>query len=368
MENKNLVNIAKIPKPLLKWYDANMRLLPWRENPEPYRVWVSEIMLQQTRVEAVKPYFDRFMDKLPDIGHLAAAPEETLLKLWEGLGYYMRVRNLKNAALQIMEEYNGRIPEEYNELMKLKGIGSYTAGAIASISFKRPVPAVDGNVLRVLSRIRKDESCISEQKVKARVEAELAGIIPRDRPGDFNQAMMEIGALVCIPNGVPRCRSCPLAELCLAHAAGEEQEYPRKAAKKARVIEQKTVLVIRDDQKAALKKRPGRGLLAGMYEFPSLEGHRTAEEVIAYLAAGGIKALQIKPLTAAKHIFSHREWHMIGYMIRVDELEERTYNGDSQDWILMEPAETEENYPIPAAYLAYTKYLGIKLGNARYQY
>ena len=216
--NENLTDVKEIfrkgdlraiPKPLLKWYDNNRRILPWREDPAPYRVWVSEIMLQQTRVEAVKPYFQRFMETLPDIAALAQAPEEVLLKLWEGLGYYNRVRNLQKAAIQIMEDYGGVMPDSYEELLKLKGIGSYTAGAVSSIAYGKPNPAVDGNVLRVIARVRKDERCISEDKVKKAVEKDLWEVIPTDRPGDFNQAMMEIGACVCIPNGAPHCENVP---------------------------------------------------------------------------------------------------------------------------------------------------------------
>ena len=205
-------DLGEIPKPLLKWYDENRRILPWREEPTPYRVWVSEIMLQQTRVEAVKPYFERFMKALPDIQALAEAEEETLLKLWEGLGYYNRVRNLQKAAIQIMEDYGGQMPLDYEELLKLKGIGSYTAGAVSSIAGGRAVPAVDGNVLRVVSRVREDERLITDAKVKAAVEEDLKKVMPIDRPGDFNQAMMEIGACVCIPNGAPHCEECPLSE------------------------------------------------------------------------------------------------------------------------------------------------------------
>ncbi len=241
-EDYELLN--RIPKPLLQWYDKNRRILPWREEPSPYRVWVSEIMLQQTRVEAVKPYFERFMRALPDIGALAGAEEETLLKLWEGLGYYNRARNLQQAALRIQEEYGGEMPSEYEELLKLKGIGSYTAGAVASIAYGKAVPAVDGNVLRVMARIRRDGRLISDAKVRASVERDLKEIIPEDRPGEFNQAMMEIGACVCIPNGMPLCGSCPLGEICMAHQAEEEREYPRKAVKKPRVIEEKTILMV----------------------------------------------------------------------------------------------------------------------------
>lgn len=349
--------LSRIPKPLLQWYDKNRRILPWREEPSPYRVWVSEIMLQQTRVEAVKPYFERFMREFPDIGSLAAAEEETLLKSWEGLGYYNRVRNLQEAACRIQEEYGGEMPSEYEELLKLKGIGSYTAGAVASIAYGKAVPAVDGNVLRVISRVRQDSRLVSDARVKAAVEKDLKEIIPLDRPGDFNQAMMEIGACVCIPNGVPLCESCPLQEICMAHRAGEEQAYPRKAAKKPRAIEEKTILIIRDGNRAVIRKRTERGLLAGMYELPSMDGFRTAEEVTAYLAGNGLKLLHIRPLREARHIFTHREWHMKGYMVRVDELEPKGSGGQTMDWLYVEPGEMEEKYPVPSAFGAYMRYL-----------
>ncbi|MDE6640789.1 MAG: A/G-specific adenine glycosylase [Acetatifactor sp.] len=364
---KENLRLAAIPKPLLEWYDKNRRILPWREEPTPYRVWVSEIMLQQTRVEAVKPYFERFMTALPDIRALAEAPEEQLLKLWEGLGYYNRVRNLQRAALQIVNEYGGKMPTEYTELLKLTGIGSYTAGAISSIAYGRPVPAVDGNVLRVLARVRKDERLITDGKVKTAVEQELAEVMPVERPGDFNQAMMEIGACVCIPGGVPLCDVCPLARLCMAHADGKEMEFPKKEGKKPRKIEEKTVLVIRDENRTAIHKRPAKGLLAGMYEFPMLEGCRTAEEITAYLAENGIRVLRIQPLEDAKHIFTHKEWHMKGYMVRVDELEHGNPGEDSRSWLFVEPGETEEKYPIPSAFSAYTGYLKIRLGKERYE-
>lgn len=364
---KENLRLAAIPKPLLEWYDKNMRILPWREEPTPYRVWVSEIMLQQTRVEAVKPYFERFMEALPDVRTLAQAPEEQLLKLWEGLGYYNRVRNLQKAALQIVREYGGEMPGDYESLIRLAGIGSYTAGAVSSIAYGRPVPAVDGNVLRVLARLRKDERNIADGKVKAAVEKELAEVMPLDRPGDFNQAMMEIGACVCIPNGEPLCGRCPLGRLCLSHADGTETEFPRKEGKKPRKIEEKTVLIIRDANRAALHRRPAGGLLAGMYEFPMLDGRRTAEEVTAYLAENGFKALRIQPLEDAKHIFTHKEWHMAGYMIRVDELEHGCPGKDSRDWLFVEPRETEEKYPVPSAFSAYTRYLKIRLGKERYE-
>ena len=365
-EKFRIGELKMIPNPLLTWYDKNRRILPWRQEPTPYRVWVSEIMLQQTRVEAVKPYFERFMNRLPDIASLAEAEEEALLKLWEGLGYYNRVRNLQKAAIQIMKDYGGKMPDTYEELLKLKGIGSYTAGAIASIACHRPVPAVDGNVLRVVSRIRMDERLITDAKVKTAVEQDLLQVIPEDRPGDFNQAMMEIGACVCIPNGAPHCDKCPLADICKAHRQGCELDYPKKASKKGRTIEEKTILIIRDENKAALKKRDAKGLLAGMYEFPSMQGYKTAEEVTAYLAANGLRTLRIQPLEEAKHIFTHKEWHMKGYMIRVDELAPKALTEETSHWLFIEPWETQEKYPVPTAFSAYTRYLNIKLGNEKY--
>lgn len=365
--NRDLATLAAVPEPLLAWYDENRRILPWRELPTPYRVWVSEIMLQQTRVEAVKPYFERFMKALPDINALAAAEEEQLLKLWEGLGYYNRVRNLQKAAIQIRDEYDGVMPAEYEKLLKLSGIGSYTAGAISSIAFKMCKPAVDGNVLRVISRVRADDRMITDAKVKASVEQDLEGVMPGERPGDFNQALMEIGACVCIPNGAPLCEKCPLAQLCKAHAQGRETEFPRKESKKPRTLEEKTVLLIRDAEKIVLRKRAAKGLLAGMYEFPWVEGYHTAEEMVEYLAKNGIRTLRIRPIEDAKHIFTHKEWHMKGYLIRTDELEERELTTETEDWLYIHPAKTRDQYAIPSAFAAYTKYLDIALGKWKYE-
>lgn len=356
-----------ISNPLLTWYDKARRSLPWREDPTPYHVWVSEIMLQQTRVEAVKPYYRRFIETLPDVKSLAEAEEEQLLKLWEGLGYYSRVRNMQQAAIQVMEQYGGVIPGEYEELLKLKGIGSYTAGAIASIAFGQKVPAVDGNVLRVLSRYHMDDSPINDAKVKARTELELREVMSGERPGDFNQAMMELGAMVCIPNGKPLCESCPLQERCMAHRAQCEQRYPAKAEKKERRKEYRTVLIIKDAEKAAIRKRPAKGLLAGMYEFPCMEGQFTREQVLDYLKSQGLQPLHIKELGSAKHVFSHKEWHMQGYAIRVDELAPKKDTKEAKEWIFVEPFETEARYPIPSAFAAYVPYLNIRLGKDRFE-
>ena len=359
--------LKEIAGPLLAWYDTHRRTLPWREEPTPYHVWVSEIMLQQTRVEAVKPYYKRFMEAFPDIGALAKAPEQQLLKMWEGLGYYSRVRNLQKAAMQVMEEYDGQMPAEYEQLLKLKGIGSYTAGAISSIAFGRPYPAVDGNVLRVLSRVRMDRESISEEKVKKRVFAELLEAIPKDRPGDFNQALMDLGAGVCLPNGFPLCTECPLKNICLAFEKDCQTDYPRKAGKKARTIEERTILIIQDENRAALRKRPDKGLLAGLYEFPSMEGYHTAEEVVEYLKENGLHTLRIQRLADAKHIFSHREWHMMGYQVRVDELSPKGTGAFTEDFIYLEPERTQEEYPIPSAFAAYVPYLNIKLTGEKYK-
>ncbi len=357
--------LEKIAEPLLKWYDKGRRILPWREEPQPYYVWLSEIMLQQTRVEAVKPYYDRFIQNVPDIQALAEMEEDKLVKLWEGLGYYNRVRNLQKAAKVIVKEHEGKMPSEYESLLELPGIGSYTAGAIASIAYGKAVPAVDGNVLRVLSRLRMDGEDILSQKTKTRVEKELREVIPVNRPGDFNQALMELGAMVCLPNGEPKCGECPWEALCQAHHMGKTAEFPKKKAKKARKIEEKTVLVIQDEDRAAFRRRPEKGLLAGMYEFPVLEGRLAEGKVLEILGQMGLKVLRIRPIGEAKHIFSHKEWHMVGYAIKVDELERPEKPEFRQDWIFVDKNEVRENYPVPSAYAAYTEYLDIKLGVMR---
>ena len=354
--------LGHIAEPLLKWYDRGRRILPWREDPTPYHVWISEIMLQQTRVEAVKPYYDRFLSELPDIRSLAEVDEERLLKLWEGLGYYNRARNLKKAAEVIVSEYGGGMPGAYGELLKLPGIGSYTAGAIASIAFGQSVPAVDGNVLRILSRLRMDERDILNGKVKKAVEAELLEVMPKDRPGDFNQAMMELGAMVCVPNGMAKCEECPWKAFCQARIAGRVQEFPRKAPKKARKIEEKTILVIRDANLVALHKRPEKGLLAGMYEFPAMEGHATREEVIEHIRRQGLEPIRIQRLEDSMHIFSHKEWHMWGYAVRVDELAGTGRTEQGQELVFIDPAMTQKRYPIPSAFAVYARYLEMKRG------
>lgn len=353
--------LEKIVQPLMLWYDKNRRVLPWRENNTPYNVWVSEIMLQQTRVEAVKPFFERFTKALPGVSQLAACPEERLLKLWEGLGYYNRVRNMQKAARQVQEQYNGVLPADYEALKGLPGIGSYTAGAIASIAYGIPVPAVDGNVLRVAARLREDGRDIMKQSVRAGVERELLAVMPAEHPGNFNQALMELGATVCAPSGAPRCEVCPLAGLCGAHASGREQEFPVKSRAKARRIEQRTILLILDGTRVAMRKRPPRGLLAGLYEFPNLDGFLDREQALEQVAAYGLTPLRIRELPEAKHIFSHVEWHMRGYAVQVASLEQEEAGG----LLLAEVEHAQENYPVPAAYSAYAAYTNLRLGQEK---
>lgn len=354
----------QIAEPLLKWYDRGHRDLPWRSEPTAYRVWLSEIMLQQTRVEAVKPYFHRFITALPDMEALSKVEEDTLLKLWEGLGYYNRARNLKRAACIVMEAYGGKMPKTYGELLKLPGIGSYTAGAIASIAFGQRVPAVDGNVLRVLSRLTMNEEDITKSETRQKVEERLKEAMPKKRPGDFNQALMELGATVCIPKGQPKCEDCPWVSLCLAHKKGWEEEFPKKSGRTVRTIEKKTILILQDENCWALHKRPDTGLLAGMYEFPNLPGHQTRKQVLAYLEALGLLPLKIKKLEPTKHIFSHKEWQMTAYVIWVDELEPKSEKLKQEQWIFTKAEEAENKYPLPSAFAPYAAYLNIRQGKS----
>lgn len=313
------MNFTEIVQPLLAWYGQHARTLPWRDEPTPYRVWVSEIMLQQTRVDAVIPYFERFLAELPDLASLAAAQEPQLLKLWEGLGYYSRVRNLHRAAQVVMRDYGGVLPSEPEELQKLPGIGAYTAGAVASIAYGRPAPAVDGNVLRVAARLAASRENVSEPAVKRETEQKLKKIYPAGRAGDFTQALMELGALVCLPNGAPKCGECPLAGLCAARAQGIAEELPVKAAKKERRIEPRTVFLILRGSSVLIRKRPESGLLAGLWEFPSADGALTGAQAREWLAGQGFAPDALERLPAAKHIFSHIEWRMTGYLAAVPE-------------------------------------------------
>ena len=315
-------------------------------------------MLQQTRAETVKPYFHRFMAALPTVEALANADEPTLLKLWEGLGYYSRVRNLQKAARAVMENHGGTIPADFDALLKLPGVGRYTAGAVASIAYDIPVPAVDGNVLRVLARLTGDDTDILSPAAKKTAEATLAPLVPTPGAGDFTQSLIELGALVCAP-GEPKCSDCPLQLLCAAHREGKERDLPVRIAKTKRRVEERTVLVIRcaegDADTAAvrhiaLRKRPAEGLLGGLYEFPCMEGQMTADEAGKYLSALGLTVTRITPLPPAKHLFSHIEWRMIGYAAEV------AAPAPAEDWFWAKIGEVDGMYAIPSAYGAYRPY------------
>ena len=341
---------------LLDWYRQNRRDLPWRHSRDPYRVLVSEIMLQQTRAETVKPYFHRFLATLPTVEALANADEPTLLKLWEGLGYYSRVRNLQKAARAVMENHGGVIPADFDALLTLPGVGRYTAGAVASIAYDIPVPAVDGNVLRVLARLTGDDTDILSPAAKKTAEENLAPHVPTLGAGDFTQSLIELGALICTP-GEPKCGDCPLQLLCAAKREGTQSDLPVRIAKTKRRVEERTVLVIRSGngdtaavRHIALRKRPPEGLLGGLYEFPCMEGHATPDEVRAYLTALGLTVGEITPLPAAKHLFSHIEWRMIGYAV------EAAATAAAEDWFFAPVDEVDGVYAIPSAYSAYRGY------------
>jgi len=340
----NELKLQELTEPLLAWYEENKRELPWRSVPTPYRVWVSEIMLQQTRVEAVKGYFERFIEVLPDVKALAEAEDEVLLKLWEGLGYYSRVRNMKKAAIRIMEEHDGKLPADYEALCALPGIGAYTGGAIASIAYGLPEPAVDGNVLRVMKRIAGSFDDISKDAVKKALREELKAIMPVGRCGEFTQSIMELGALVCIPNGKPLCEQCPVMHLCRAFHEDTIDKIPVKPAAKQRRIEERTVYVMECDGKFALRKRENKGLLAGLWELPNTEGKKRVEEV-----AEQLPVLVIEELGKAKHIFSHVEWHMTGYYLKLAEM--------LSGYVWKSAEEIKHEVAIPAAFSTYTKSL-----------
>lgn len=345
--------LRAMEKPLLAWYGGRARSLPWRDDPRPYRVWISEIMLQQTRVEAVKPYFERFMKAFPTVKELAEAEDDYLMKMWEGLGYYNRARNLKAAAGMVMELHGGSLPDSYDRLISLPGIGSYTAGAISSIAFNKPLPAVDGNVLRVVSRVLGDREDIKKASVKARMEQELGAVMPAHDASRYNQGLIEIGALVCIPGGEPKCGECPLASLCLTGKNGWWKEIPYKSPAKARKIQDKTVFIIECQDKVAIRKRPMEGLLAALYELPNVEGRLSPGEVAEALGLGQEAPREVTPLPRAKHVFSHVEWHMTGYRVVLGQKGEC-----DPGWLMVSREELASTYALPNAFQAYTSLIG----------
>lgn len=304
--------LEQLPVLLLPWFAEHRRDLPWRRDREPYHVWLSEIMLQQTRVEAVRGYYLRFLERLPDIAALASAPEDVLLKLWEGLGYYSRVRNLQKAAQCVMEQHDGEFPQELSAIRALPGIGDYTAGAIASICFEAPTAAVDGNVLRVILRLTVCADSPADVRVRRRIGEELSAVYPAGHCGDFTQALMELGATVCLPNGAPQCGACPLHGLCEAHALGTELQFPTKPPKKPRRIEQRTVFVLQCGDRLAVCKRPSRGLLAGLWQLPDVPGKLETAEALRQAEQWGVHPTGILKTAERTHIFTHVQWDLRG--------------------------------------------------------
>ena len=339
------MTLSQLPPPLLRWYRANARDLPWRRTQDPYRIWVSEIMLQQTRVAAVLGYYARFLEAFPTVEALAAAPEDQLMKLWEGLGYYSRARNLQKAARLVADR--GGFPDTYDGLLALPGVGDYTAAAIASAAFARREAAVDGNVLRVVTRLTDCRDDVAAPRTKQNIRAQVQAIFPEAEADVriFNQSLMELGATVCVPGGLPKCLLCPVRDLCLGRARGTAESLPVKAPKKSRRVEDKTVFLLLREGRAALRKRPASGLLAGLWEFPNVEGDLDEPAAAVAVRAWGLEPLAWKRRLTAKHIFSHVEWHMTGYALEV--------SGDGPEdftWV-----DTLERHAVPSAFSRFTE-------------
>ena len=332
----------QLPERLLEWYAAGHRDLPWRRDREPYHVWLSEVMLQQTRVEAVKGYYRRFLAELPDIPALAACPPDRLAKLWEGLGYYSRMRNLQKAAQVIVSAHGGVFPREYDAIRALPGVGAYTAGAIASICFGLPEPAVDGNVLRVLSRVTDDAAPVTDAAVKREYAARLREIYPAGRCGDFTQSLMELGATVCGPNSQPQCALCPLASLCLARANGTALLRPVKAPKKEKRTEEKTVFILRCGTRIAVRRRPEQGLLAGLWELPNVDGKCSAQQALAQAERWGVHPRELCRSSEKTHIFTHIRWELRGFYIECAEA------APLFTWV--DPARFRQDIALPTAF------------------
>lgn len=319
MPPAHLTTLSDIVFPLLSWYRANARDLPWRKTRDPYRIWVSEVMLQQTRVAAVLGYYARFLAAFPTVEALADAPEEVLLKLWEGLGYYSRARNLQRAARLVARTMEGRFPDAYDGLLALPGVGDYTASAVASAAFGMREPAVDGNVLRVFTRLTDCHDDIADSGTKKAVREQIGTLMPHDSEDVrvFNQALMELGAVVCVPNGPPKCAQCPLMARCLGRSRGTAERLPVKSPKKARRIEEKTVFLFLRGGEIALRKRPVDGLLAGLWEFPNREGALDETAAADQCALWALSPRAWKRRLTAKHIFTHVEWRMTCYVLEV---------------------------------------------------
>ena len=309
----------KLPESLLPWFEKNQRDLPWRKNREPYPVWLSEIMLQQTRVEAVIGYYNRFLHALPTIESLAAADGDVVHKLWEGLGYYSRVRNLQKAAQTIMTEHGGVFPTKYEDIRNLSGIGDYTAGAVCSICFNQRTPAVDGNVMRVLARVCENKTPITDVKMRKEVGRKLETVYPEEDCGQFTQAIMELGATVCVPNGAPKCHICPCLSFCAAYAHGSQLDLPVKGVKKKRREEDVTVFILDCFGEYAVLKRGEKGLLAQLWSFPNVEGILEPQTALDVAEQWGIHPKDIEKIVEKDHIFTHIKWNMRGVYLQCHE-------------------------------------------------
>lgn len=339
--------MKNIVTPLLKWYQENKRELPWRKDQNPYHVWISEIMLQQTRIEAVIDYYNRFLKEIPDIESLAEIPLDRLLKLWEGLGYYNRAKNLQKAAKMIMEEYQGNFPTTYNEILSLPGIGEYTASAISSICYQLKEVTVDGNVLRVYMRLKNCYDNIDDNKIRKQVRNELMKIIPEDA-GNFNQGLMELGETICLPNGEPKCNTCPLKKYCLSYHNKTVQELPIKNLKKEKKEEKYTILMFYHHNQFLLSKRTEPGLLHNLWEFPNLKGHLSLKEVKNDLIQNNLEWNKVAKSISYTHIFTHKKWNMISYLIELKEMEHTNH------WITLNELEEKA---LPTAFLPFLKEL-----------
>lgn len=332
----------RLPEVLLPWYEKNARQLDWRRDTQPYHVWLSEIMLQQTRVEAVKGYYTRFLKAFPTIQDLAQAREDTLFKYWEGLGYYNRARNLQKAAKKIVRDYGGVFPSSYEDIASLPGVGPYTAGAIASICFEQPRAAVDGNVLRVLSRVTEQFIEVDAPQVKKEMAQTLERVYPLGQCGSFTQSLMELGATICLPGGSPKCTCCPARDFCLAYAGGSQQALPVKKPKRARKTEQKTVFLLLCENDIAVCQRESNGLLAGLWQLPNVEGMLTEKEAVQTAESWGIGEITLERVVHRQHVFTHIQWDMTCYCLRC------TQKASNFTWAAME--QIKQKYALPTAF------------------
>ena len=312
------MNRKNFTQTILSWYDQGHRDLPWRRTQDPYRIWISEIMLQQTRAETVVSYYERFLARYPTVQDLASAPEEELLKAWEGLGYYSRARSLQKAAKEIVARYGGQLPADLEKLRALPGIGDYTAGAIASIAFGIPAAAVDGNVERVLCRWDAIKDEVGTPAVRRQIAARAQALVPPDRPGAFANAMMEMVATMCTPKN-PKCLLCPVREGCMGFAQGIAQELPRKAKKKAQRVENRAVLLVFCDNRVLIVKRQEK-LLGGLFVFPDVLEESDPARLCQALEALGIRAAYDEKLGHARHVFTHLIWEMDVHAVVADEM------------------------------------------------